>query len=264
MQNLRREWTKNELVLALNLYHKIPFGLHHDNNPDVQAVARLIGRSDGSVAMKLGNFASLDPYHANRGVSGLKNASKGDRETWDMYFGKLNELANDSATALQELLSHNREENINDLELIDDSSSAPNEVTERIGAATFRIGQNFFRKMVLANYRNRCCICQLPIREMLVASHIVPWKQAETLRLAPDNGLSLCSLHDKAFDKGFLTVTPSYRIRLSSQITSKLDSPSIEFGFGIYDDKEIILPDKHRPHQDYLRYHANQVFIDKV
>ena len=54
-------WTREELILAINLYCKLPFGKLHQNNPEIKHLAQLIGRSNGSLAYKLVNFASLDP-----------------------------------------------------------------------------------------------------------------------------------------------------------------------------------------------------------
>jgi putative restriction endonuclease len=52
----------------------------------------------------------------------------------------------------------------------------------------------------------------------LVASHIVPWSKNEKIRLNPSNGLCLNSIHDKAFDKGFITVTTDYKIKVSEYL----------------------------------------------
>lgn len=57
----RRLWTREEFILALNLYLKIPFGKMHSRNPEIQKLARLIGRTDNSVALRLVNFAACDP-----------------------------------------------------------------------------------------------------------------------------------------------------------------------------------------------------------
>jgi putative restriction endonuclease len=54
-------WTKDELTLAINLYTKLLFGQIHQGNPLIKELAGLIGRTPGSVALKLVNFASLDP-----------------------------------------------------------------------------------------------------------------------------------------------------------------------------------------------------------
>jgi putative restriction endonuclease len=79
----RRTWKRDELLVAFNLYCKLRFGQCHGRNPSVIALAKVLGRSAGSVAMKLCNVASFDPAHRRRGVAGLGNASRGDREIWD-------------------------------------------------------------------------------------------------------------------------------------------------------------------------------------
>ncbi|MBE7533947.1 MAG: hypothetical protein HND44_23080 [Chloroflexi bacterium] len=75
-------WTRDELLLALNLYFKIPFGQFDQHNPKVINLAKLIDRTSSSVAMQLSNFASLDPYHQNRGVSGLRPPGKLAQQLW--------------------------------------------------------------------------------------------------------------------------------------------------------------------------------------
>lgn len=54
----------------------------------------------------------------------------------------------------------------------------------------------------------------------MVASHIKPWKASDskTERLAPDNGLLLNALHDKAFDQGLITITKDLKIVVSGAV----------------------------------------------
>lgn len=56
MASGNKDWTRDEHILAFNLYCKLPFGKFHRNNPDVIALANLIHRTPSSVAMKLGNI----------------------------------------------------------------------------------------------------------------------------------------------------------------------------------------------------------------
>lgn len=66
MKKGQKLWTREELILAINLYCKLPFGRLHRSNPEVIHLANLIGRTPNSVAYKLVNFASLDPsFSAN-------------------------------------------------------------------------------------------------------------------------------------------------------------------------------------------------------
>ena len=69
-------------MLALYLYFQLPFGKLHSGNPAIQTLAAAIDRSSSSVAMKLCNFASLDPKITESGRKGLDGASKLDRATY--------------------------------------------------------------------------------------------------------------------------------------------------------------------------------------
>jgi putative restriction endonuclease len=69
-------WTREELILALNLYLQLLFGKLHSKTPEIVHLADVIGRTPGSVAMRLNNFASVDPYHQQRGITGLTGGIK--------------------------------------------------------------------------------------------------------------------------------------------------------------------------------------------
>ena len=78
-------WTRTHLLIALNLYCKIPYGKFHNRNPMIADVASRMGRTTNSLAMKLSNFASLDPVHRARGIKGLEGASQQDRQLWNEF-----------------------------------------------------------------------------------------------------------------------------------------------------------------------------------
>src|SRR6202050_553904 len=56
-----KDWTRDEHILAFNLYCKIPFGRQHSRAPEIIELAKLLGRSPNSVALKLNNFSRLHP-----------------------------------------------------------------------------------------------------------------------------------------------------------------------------------------------------------
>jgi hypothetical protein len=80
-----KKWTREELIVALNLYRKLSFGQLHSRNPVIIALAEKMRRGANSVAMKLSNLASLDPLLRARGVRGLEGASNLDREIWNEF-----------------------------------------------------------------------------------------------------------------------------------------------------------------------------------
>ena len=61
-----------------------------------------------------------------------------------------------------------------------------------------RIGQNFFRKAVLSAYNYRCCITGLSIPSLLVASHIIPWREMNQDKMESSFLLSITSIVQKA------------------------------------------------------------------
>ena len=68
----RRLWSREEFILTLNLYLKLTFGQMNQSNPKVKNLAELLGRTSGSIAMRLVNFAACDPILQARGILGLQ------------------------------------------------------------------------------------------------------------------------------------------------------------------------------------------------
>src|SRR4051812_31367809 len=99
----RRKWTRDQLIVCFNLYCKLPFGQLHRGNPSIMQLAKLLDRSANSVAMKLVNFASLDPTHQTRGVKGLRNTSAADRAVWAEFNSNWEALAAESELAIRAL-----------------------------------------------------------------------------------------------------------------------------------------------------------------
>lgn len=250
-------WTREELVLAINLYCKLPFGKMHKTNAAIVALSELIGRSPSSVALKLGNFASFDPTLKARGIKGASNASKLDKAIWDEFYNNWDKALLDSEELLAQK-QHSTIEKINEIEL----SALPADGKEKERLVKTRVNQALFRKIVLATYNNSCCITGLAQPELLIASHIVPWSMNETIRLNPTNGLCLNALHDKAFDSGLIAIRPDdYSIVLSGKLKQKkMINSALETNFICYENKQIILPDKFLPEPEFLDVHYRSVF----
>src|SRR5512136_2878777 len=103
MKEGQKLWTREELILAINLYCKLPFGRLHRLNPEVINLANLIKRTPSSVAYKLVNFASLDPSLKERGIKGASNASNLDKDIWDEFFNNWDVLPYESEKLLANL-----------------------------------------------------------------------------------------------------------------------------------------------------------------
>jgi predicted restriction endonuclease len=250
--NNKKPWTDEQLKLAFYLYCQIPFGKLHYKNPQIVQMADVIGKTPSALAMKLVNFASLDPAIQNSGRKGLGNASLADKKTWEEFHNNWEKLTSESEQLLQN----------NNVETSTDEKSKPVNYhgETRDAIVSVRLGQQFFRKAVLSSYQNICCISGVSLPPLLVASHIIPWAESRENRLNPSNGLCLSAIHDKAFDKGFLTITPDYIILISKRL-KEISWDSQQMKLLVSSDKmKILLPQKFFPNKDFLEWHNRNIF----
>jgi len=247
-------WTREQTIVALNLYCKIPFNRVASKHPDIMEVAKIIGRSPNAVKMKIGNFGSFDPELKRRGIVGLANTSNLDKEIWAEFNSDWDGLAYESEKLLAKFTNKTIEE-VSKIETADLPIGKEREAIVRV-----RVNQSFFRATILSSYNMKCCITGLSMPELLVASHIVPWAKDEKNRLNPHNGLCLNPIHDKAFDKGLITVTRDYKIKVSKSFEKKQIDNALTDLILKYDNAPLIVPDKFMPDQDFLSYHQKHIF----
>ena len=248
-------WTRDELILAINLYCKLPFGRLHNRNPEVINLANLIGRTPSSVAYKLVNFASLDPSLKARGIKGASNASNLDREIWNEFFNHWDVLPFES----EKLLAKIENTTVEVLNHIPENE-LPKEGKTREQVVKVRVNQSFFRSSVMASYNNTCCVTGIQQPELLIAGHIKPWSVDERNRLNPQNGIAINALHDKAFDSGLITITTDFKIKISPMLLKQKKSQTIENYFVRYHDQNMILPSRFLPDPAFLDYHNSVTF----
>ena len=123
-----------------------------------------------------------------------------------------------------------------------------------------RIKQEFFRRAVLASYRGRCCISGVSDPRLLVASHIVPWRDDKANRLNPSNGLCLSAIHDKAFDHHLFSLTDDYRVVLSKGLELTNDALLRKVFWEVQDHK-ITLPERFLPDPVFVQRHREVMQI---
>jgi putative restriction endonuclease len=99
------------------------------------------------------------------------------------------------------------------------------------------------------------------VRELMVASHIVPWSAFPNERLNPQNGLCLSRLHDGAFDAGLITFDDERRLVMSKRLKKFLPHITVQQHFETFVGKSFALPDDApEPHADFIRYHRENLF----
>lgn len=250
----RRNWTHEELIIAFNLYCKIPFGRIHNRNPIIIELAKRIGRTPSALSWKLANFARLDPALRKRNIAGARHGALADIEIWDEFNSDWDKLAFESERLMRKMTGIA----IDPLEEVDNFPVG----MSRAAIVRIRVNQGFFRAAVLAAHNDRCCITGLSIPSLLTASHIVPWSMDTKNRTNPRNGLCLNALHDKAFDSGLLTVTPDLKVKLSPRTKSKsADIAAREF-LQRFDGAPILQPRRFAPDAVFLHYHNEKIFLN--
>jgi len=256
MKQPRNLWTKEELILAFNLYLKLPFGKMHKNTPEIIELANLLGRTPSSIGMRLGNFASIDPFHQQRGVGGLKGGMNQVKPIWDEFFHNQEELIFLSEKILAEKENTSIEHKYENL-LFDLKDLKGETVLREVKT---RVNQSVFRQMVLSNYSTKCAITGIDLPELLLASHIIPWSKNEEHRLNPENGICLSALYDKAYDKGIIGINKNYEVILSSTLKKKKDTLFFKNYFAPIENLKITKPVKYLPRKEFLEYHLDTFF----
>ena len=252
-----RKWSREEMILALNLYLKIPFSKMRSTNPAIVYLAKLIGRTSNAVALRLVNYASCDPILRSRGIKGMENGKQQCLPYW-------NEFINDRAKLIfesEQILAKYQKVSI-ETKFKDVLSNIPTGLQgeTRLTEVKTRVNQSVFRELVLANYNSKCAITGIDVPELLVASHILPWATNEKERLNPANGICLSMLWDKAFDKGLIGIKPDYTIIFSERIRSCSAKDFSKDYFAAIEGRKLNLPSKYLPSQDFLEWHRNNIF----
>jgi predicted restriction endonuclease len=253
-------WTKEQIKLAFHLYCQVPYGRIYGRNPEIMALAKVIGRTPDAVAMKMLNIASIDPAITSTGRAGLGNAPALDRAVWEEFHSDWERLAVECQTLRQRLVKDATEET----EIVSDGEelSAGDFTGEtRQALTTQRIKQHFFRRAVLSSYRGRCCMSGLTDSRLLIASHIVPWSSDKANRLNPSNGICLSAIHDRAFDKGLICLADDFTVLISEDLKRSGDVFVKEVLMPLNGIK-IELPERFAPQPAFLAWHRNSIYVD--
>lgn len=124
-----------------------------------------------------------------------------------------------------------------------------------------RKGQNYFRRMVLANYDGHCALTGIDIPQLLFASHIIPWSDNKKERLNPCNGICLSALYDRAFDQGLIGFDLHYRTILSTRIKESEGKVYYDKYFASIANKKLTMPSVYKPDIRFLEWHMDEIFL---
>lgn len=119
-----------------------------------------------------------------------------------------------------------------------------------------------FKREIPRIYDNQCCISGMRIdttiqAQMVDACHIKPFSVSNDDTLS--NGICLSPTLHRAFDRGLLTVTDDYKVRISNAI---VESDSV-FSLRQFEGKPILLPRQHKdyPSQVNFDWHRRERFV---
>lgn len=120
-----------------------------------------------------------------------------------------------------------------------------------------RYHQARFRRDVLRAYRGRCAVCSLREADLLEASHIVRDSEPEGIA-AVVNGLALCAIHHRAYDRNLMGIDPRGTVQISGRLLKEIDGPMLGNGLQGFHGAEILQPrrpeQRPEPHRLEARY----------
>lgn len=259
-------WTREETMIAFNLYSKMQYGQIHDYHPEIVDLAEKINRPPASLSLKMCNLASQDPKRIDRRGTRI---AKMETAVWKEFRANPGKFMLESEKLYLAAMGES---------LLATMEKSPDNVLEpevaywlegrtRDRLVSTRVNQSSFRRMILSAYDNRCCITGIAVPELLNASHIKPWWKDSENRINPHNGLCLNALHDRAFDRGLISVTPDLIVHVSPKLlesaakSKKAATTSEKIQFIVEaEGASIAKPERFAPHQDFLEYHYRNIF----
>lgn len=141
---------------------------------------------------------------------------------------------------------------------------APSESAEVPASPTFgkprmmipRLGQGAFRVAVIDAYERRCAISGERALPALDVAHIRPVSEGGLHTV--DNGLLLRSDIHRLFDRGYVTVTPTFGVRVSPSLRNDFDNGEPYYPLH---GQPLRLPSRGMaPRQEFLEWHGDVVF----
>jgi putative restriction endonuclease len=124
-----------------------------------------------------------------------------------------------------------------------------------------RVHQARFRAQVVPAYGERCAVCRLKEVRLLDAAHIVGDLE-ETGDAVVTNGVSLCSIHHRAYDEDLVGITPDYELRVARRLLDDQDGPMLELLKKFHTESIVVpqrpswRPDKTRLAKRFARFEA--------
>lgn len=249
---MKNNWTREETIIAFNVYCKIPFKDSSKNHPMIVKYAKIIGRTPSALNMKVGNLGRLDPKLQEKGIVGLSHGSKVEKMVWDEFYANPDKLVYESECLIAKY-SNDSIEHTSEIDL----ANLP-QGTDRLALIKQRVNQSFFRNAVLSSYNSTCCISGIRNEKLVEACHISDWKSDVKNRTNPHNGICLNPFFHKAYDRFYISITPDYCIEISDRLLDDISDDVTRTYLQHINKRPIFLPEKFAPDKDLLQSHYRQ------
>lgn len=214
---------------------------------------------------KNGNKIDLN-YHVFDNPIDIKNISNDLFKILNVYHGPLNvnkhvnegylfEVSDEAGSKLLTLIESQNKIDI-ETEFVKDVEKSKNSETTRKAIVDSRIGHSGFKKDLISYWNGKCAVTGISLTDILIASHIKPWKVSNNKeRLDEYNGLLLSPNYDKLFDSGYISFNDDGKIIISTVLN---ESDINELKISSNDSLLKNLEDKHKK---YLEYHRNIILL---
>jgi len=146
---------------------------------------------------------------------------------------------------------------VENLQAVDVAENGPRYGEEYLARA--RLGQGAFRLLVTDAYERRCALTGERTLPVLQAAHIKPYAEEGAHSVA--NGLLMKSDLHILFDRGYVTVTPEYRIEVSKRIREEFENGRDYYALHGKELKVLPRSELLRPDRALLGWHNERVFM---
>lgn len=183
-------------------------------------------------------------------------------DTWMYFFNQygMNKIDKEDFMALMELAEGDIDidyDNEAATEALQDIQNENYHADDEICESKRRSKQSVFSNKVKNNYGHTCALCGIQTKAMLIGSHIIPWATRKDIRLDPSNGISLCVMHDKLFDTGYITLSSQLKVVVSEAVNK---DQSLKAVTDLIKGLKLRKPKYSAPKEEYLKHHRKKVF----
>lgn len=235
-------------VISTAYDHKKPFAVNTDNEWEEE-----------------GNKVNLNFHKLNNPIQ-LKVFSSELQKLLNVFHGPLNskgtgnqgylyEVSDEAGTIL--LRQVETQNNINiETKFQEDIEEENISETTKEAIVESRIGQGQFRKELINFWEEKCAVTGVPLTDILIASHIKPWKVSNNKeRLDVYNGFLLSPNYDKLFDTGYISFGDNGKIIIST-VLNKIERDLLKIS-----SADVLTKELDPKHKEYLEYHRDIILI---